>query len=219
MLRTLHLVRHGEVHNPDHIVYGDLDGFGLSSTGCRQADAVARRLAEMQIDAIVSSPLDRAVATAIPIAASSGIELVTDDRLTEWALGSRWAGVPWDDLPTRFPGEVEAYLAHPDDLDFTPETIADVAHRMGSVVGDLGVGHSGGRIVIVSHQDPIQALRFTLTDRRLSDLQADKPTHGCHITLAAAGPTWVETTSWTSEEKSPRFPPLDPSETSSESVE
>lgn len=212
MLHTLHLVRHGEVRNPDHIVYAALDGYGLSATGRRQAGAAAIRLGETKIDSIVCSPLQRAVETAGPIGIAAGIEPTTDDRLTEWLLGSRWAGVRWEELPTRFPGEIEAYLTQPADLDFAPETIADVARRMQSVVDDLGIEHAGGVGAIVSHQDPIQALRLALTGRKLSGLQVDKPTHGCVITLRSNRSGWTEAASWASEAKSSPFPPVDPPE-------
>ena len=159
---------------------------------------------------MVCSPLDRAVQTARPIAFAAGIELLTDVRLTEWMLVTRWAGARWVDLPARFPGEVEAYLARPTDLDFTPETISEVAARMESVVVDLGAKHSGGTAVIVSHQDPIQALRLMLTGRSLSELQIDKPTHGCVITLTAEHSGWAETASWIPEVESSPFPPAGP---------
>ena len=48
-MRTIHLIRHGEVHNPDHVVYADLDGFGLSELGRQQARAAAARLAETDV--------------------------------------------------------------------------------------------------------------------------------------------------------------------------
>ena len=52
-MRTIHLIRHGEVHNPDHVVYADLDGFGLSELGRQQARAAAARLAETDVCAVV----------------------------------------------------------------------------------------------------------------------------------------------------------------------
>lgn len=209
VLRTLHLIRHGEVHNPGHVVYADLDGFGLSAIGRRQAAAAAARLADLGTDAIVSSPLDRAVQTADPISTLTGTSPTTDDRTTEWTLGARWAGTRWEDLPGRFPGELEAYLDHPLDLEFAPESIADVAARMAKVVDDLGDRYPGGSATIVSHQDPIQALRLHLRGRSLSSLQTDKPTHGCVITLTSALSGWTETASWPSPIESSSFPPLD----------
>ncbi len=209
VLHTLHLVRHGEVHNPDHVVYADLDGFGLSTVGRQQAAAAAARLGDLGTDAVVSSPLDRAIQTADPISAATGTVGTTDDRTTEWMLGSRWAGTRWDDLPERFPGELEAYLDNPVDLGFAPESIADVAARMAMVVDDLGDQYPGGAATIVSHQDPIQALRLRLSGRSLSSLQTDKPSHGCVITLTSSPSGWTETASWVPAIESSPFPPVD----------
>jgi len=217
VLHAIYLVRHGEVHNPDHLVYADLDGFGLSDVGRVQAQAAADRLAKSPADVIVASPLDRAIETAAPIATATGTDITTDHRLTEWALGLRWAGVRWDDLPARFPGELEAYLTHPADLAFTPETLAEVGARMEDAVDHLGSRFPGGSAVLVSHQDPIQALRLALTGRPLSDLQLDKPGHGWVITLAAmpvatAGlPSWNEVAAWAPPAESSPFPPVNSS--------
>jgi broad specificity phosphatase PhoE len=205
---TLHLVRHGEVHNPDHVVYADLDGFGLSGTGRLQAAAAAGRLATGHVDVLVSSPLQRAVETAQPIAGALDLEPVLDERLTEWGLGRRWAGVGWDDLPDRFPGELDAYLATPTDLAFAPESLSQVAARMEVALSDAGRAHPGGTVVLISHQDPIQALRLSLTGRPLRELHTDKPGHASVITLERSSRRWIETAVWTPQERSAPFPPV-----------
>jgi len=82
--RTLvHLMRHGEVHNPSGILYGRLPGFRLSAQGEKQALRVAEHLADRDIVHVVASPLERAQQTAGPIVDSHRLELVTDDRLIE----------------------------------------------------------------------------------------------------------------------------------------
>jgi broad specificity phosphatase PhoE len=194
VLRRIHLVRHGEVENPGHVVYADLPGFHLSELGRRQADAAAARLGAIARGApVVSSPLERAVETALIIARAVGTEPQIDPGLTEWRLGQRWAGTAWEDLPDRFPGELEAYLAHPADLPFSPESIAEVAERMTAVVGRLGAGHpNAGEAILVSHQDPLQAVRLRLTGRPLSALPVAKPGHAEVLTLDAAGGRWIE---------------------------
>lgn len=209
MLDSVHLVRHGEVLNPDGIVYGDLPGFSLSAAGRLQAQAAADRFATAPVDTVVSSPLQRALDTARPIAAAAGLQLHTDDRLSEWAIGLRWAGVAWVDLPTRFPGELEAYARHPDDLPFVSETLDEVAQRMHEVVIELGGRHPGGTAVLVSHQDPIQALRLRLTARELDELQVDKPTHAGVFTFMSGAVGWTEMASWTPPARSATFPPVD----------
>lgn len=207
VLATLHLVRHGEVHNPDHVVYADLPGFGLSHTGTAQAASAADHLGSNEVTVVVSSPLQRAVQTATPIAARHGLPVATDDRLLEWHLARRWAGTVWEDLPTAFPGELEAYLERPTDLGFSPESIHEVAARVLDLVADLDAAHAGGVAVVVAHQDPVQAARLALTGRDLATLHTDKPAHASVITLQRRGSVWLETGHWIPTQQSDAFPP------------
>lgn len=210
MLSTLHLVRHGEVHNPEGVVYADMAGFDLSTVGQHQAAAAAAHLKGEPVAAILTSPLQRAVSTASAIAAGLDLDLVVDERLTEWRVGQRWAGVAWAALPTRFPGELEAYLEHPTDLPFAPEAIGEVALRVAAVVDQLGGTHPGGTAVLVSHQDPLQAARLLLCRRDLSTLHHDKPGHAAVVTLSSTPDPWTEVSAWAPAEASAPFPPLDP---------
>jgi broad specificity phosphatase PhoE len=197
VLARLHLVRHGEVRNPDHVCYADLPGFDLTEVGRVQARAAGHYLAAMApASPVATSPLDRAVQTAEIIAAALGVAATTDRRLIEWELSSRWAGAVWEELPDRFPGELEAYLAHPHDLGFSPESIAETAERMNAVVADLGAGLPEGTAILVSHQDPIQALRLRLLGRPLSELPERKPRHGEVLTLQRTGAGWSEVARW-----------------------
>lgn len=207
VLARLFLVRHGEVHNPGHVCYGDLPGFGLGPAGRRQARAAAAYLAPSGAELIVSSPLRRARETAGIIGRRLGALPVTDTRLTEWRLGVRWAGVIWEDLPTAFPGELEAYLEHPADLPFSPESLAAAAERVVDLVGELGRAHPGERAVLVSHQDPIQAARLLLTGGRLAALHTDKPAHGSVLTLAPGSP-WQLAAVWSPPGPTAPFPPV-----------
>lgn len=199
MLHTLHLVRHGEVHNPDHVVYADLPGFTLSDLGMRQAQAATAHLADRGADVVVASPLERAVETAAIVARGLEVPVTTDERLTEWRLSNRWAGVRWDDLPERFPGELEAYLATPDVLPFSPEPLADVADRGAAAIAELGARHPGAAAVVVSHMDPVQALRLHLVGRPLAELGDNPPGHATVITLVSDNGAWREASVWTPE--------------------
>jgi broad specificity phosphatase PhoE len=203
MAALVHLVRHAEVDNPDHLVYGDLPGFGLSPHGVEQARRVGRYLGPRPVVAIWSSPLERSLRTAEEIAGRSGVPVKVDEHLTEWLVGARWRGHSWRDIPVKFPGELEAYLEMPDRVDFGEETIQDVAVRMSDVARRLDIEHPHGDVVIVSHQDPIQAARLSLVGSGLGNLHLDKPGHGAVVTLRP-GPAWVEETVWEPGE-SPRF--------------
>ena len=81
---TVHVMRHGEVHNPDKILYGRLPDYHLSERGRAQAQAVADWLATRDIVYVVASPLERAQETAAPIAAGLGLPVDTDDELIEF---------------------------------------------------------------------------------------------------------------------------------------
>ena len=82
-ITVVHLMRHGEVANPDGILYGRLDGYHLSDLGRRMADRVADHLASRDVTHVVASPLERAQETATPVAKSHGVDLATDGRLIE----------------------------------------------------------------------------------------------------------------------------------------
>jgi broad specificity phosphatase PhoE len=207
VLAALHLVRHGEVENPRHVCYGDLPGFGLSPAGRRQAEAAAAHLAAGGADVLLTSPLQRAVETARAIGRHLGLEPVADDRLTEWRLGVRWNGVVWEDLPSVFPGELEAYLDHPADLPFSPESLAEAAQRIAALVGELGEQQSGAAAVLVSHQDPVQAARLLLTGGDLAALHRHKPSHAAVLTLLPGDP-WYEAACWEPAAAGARFPPV-----------
>ncbi len=59
----------------------------------------------------------------------------------------------------------------------------------------LGDQFPGGTAVVVSHQDPVQALRLVLTGRPLGTLPEDKPGHGTILTLEPGDP-WAESGRW-----------------------
>lgn len=80
---VVHLVRHGEVHNPEGILYGRLSGYRLSPAGEEMAMLAAKALAGHDVRVVRSSPLERARQTAEPIAEQFGLEVETDDRLIE----------------------------------------------------------------------------------------------------------------------------------------
>jgi broad specificity phosphatase PhoE len=145
---------------------------------------------------VVTSPLDRAVETAQIIANRTDGGVAIDGALTEWALGSRWAGCVWEQLEASFPGELTAYLEHPEHLPFSPEPLADLARRVGGAIRSRR-DVSDSPVIFVSHQDPIQAARLFLTGRPLAGLNRDKPAHAEAIELVAAatGP-WIERGSW-----------------------
>ncbi|MEA2000938.1 MAG: histidine phosphatase family protein [Actinomycetota bacterium] len=192
----VHLVRHGEVENPSHLVYANLPGFRLSDVGVAQADAAATHLADHRVSRIVTSPLDRAVATATAIARRHHADVTTDKRLTEWRLGTRWAGVSWDDLQEEFPGELEAYLSHPSRLPFSPESLQQMAERVAGAIVEVAEQSPDGDVIFVSHQDPIHAAFRLLTGSGFENYHDNKPEHCSVSTLEPLNGTWAMVRQW-----------------------
>jgi len=180
-----------------------MPGFDLSPHGLEQARRVGRYLGPRPVVAIWSSPQQRALRTAEEIAARSTVPVRVHPDLTDWEVIERWRGHPWNTISSRFPGELESYLERPTHLDFVQEQILDVAERVAGVARRLDEEHPHGDVVIVSHEDPIQAARLYLTGAGLETLHHDRPTHGAVVTLRP-GPTWREETSWEPGD-SPRF--------------
>lgn len=203
MAALVHLVRHAEVDNPDHLVCGSLPGFDLSPYGLEQARRVGRYLGPRPVVAIWSSPQQRSLRTAEEIAARCTVPVRVHPDLTDWELTERWKGHPWSSISSRFPGELEAYLEHPTGLEFVTEQIGDVAQRVAAVARRLDEEHPHGDVVIVSHQDPVQAARLHLTGTGLEKLHEARPANGAVITLRP-GQTWREETSWEPGD-TPRF--------------
>ena len=82
-METVHLLRHGEVYNPDRVLYGRLPGFRLSDLGIAQALLAAQFLATRDVGYLVASPLERAQQTAAPLAELTGLSVAADDDLIE----------------------------------------------------------------------------------------------------------------------------------------
>lgn len=205
-MQRLHLVRHTEVENPGHLVYGGLPGFGLSLRGLTQAEQVAAHLATRDVASIWCSPLQRAWETAEQIVARFHLPVFVDEDLTEWRLSDGWAGIIWEELDFQRPGELTAYLTDPATLPFSPESLDECAKRMAGVVERLQRQNVDGEVVVVSHQDPIQAVRLLLTGRPLSEQHTDKPGLGSILTLLPGSP-WKEIERWDPAEVTPGFPP------------
>lgn len=180
-----------------------MPGFDLSPHGLEQARRVGRYLGPRAVVAIWSSPQQRALRTAEEIASRSGVPVRVHPNLTDWSLMERWSGHPWNSIPERFPGELEAYLEHPERLEFVNEQLMEVAERLSEVARTLDRDHPHGDVIVVSHQDAIQAARLTLTGESIADFHDSKPGPGSVVTLRP-GPTWKEETSWDPGD-SPRF--------------
>lgn len=162
---VVHLLRHGEVHNPDKILYGRLPGFKLSTLGEQMAKAAAQSLGEHDITHVVASPLERAQQTAEPFAHTFGLPVAVDDRLIESANFFEGKRVGVGDGALRDPRNWWM-LRNP----FTPswgEAYEVIAQRMYAALQTARAAAEGHEAVCVSHQLPIWILRLSLERRRL----------------------------------------------------
>jgi broad specificity phosphatase PhoE len=166
---TLHLLRHGEVHNPTGLLYGRLPGYHLSERGHAMAAKVAGHLSaegeRRDVTVVIASPLQRAQETAAPIAAAFGLEVRTDENLIE--AENQFEGMTF--------GVGDGSLRHPEHWPllrnpFRPswgEPYKVQVDRMLAAVDAARDAARGHEAVLVSHQLPIWVTRLALQKRRL----------------------------------------------------
>ncbi|GAB3255584.1 histidine phosphatase family protein [Arthrobacter pigmenti] len=169
----IHMLRHGEVHNPDRLLYGRLPEFHLSDLGNRMAERAAQEFkkrvdAGAKISYIVSSPLTRAQETAAPTSRVLGLDVVTDDRIIE--AKNRFEGLAvtraelrhvkhWKHLVNPMkPSWGEPYK---EQVDRVMEAVREARDKA------VEVGGEGAEAVMVSHQLPIWVTRRFAEKRRL----------------------------------------------------
>ena len=162
---TVHLLRHGEVHNPTAVLYGRLPGFRLSEDGLKMAHDAAEALRGRDVTVVIASPLQRAQETAAPIAEAFGLPIGCDERLIESGNYFEGKTVGVGDGAFRRP-QHWPQLRNP----FRPswgEEYDVIARRMlaaAHAARDQAVGHEA---VCVSHQRPIWTVRRFVEGRKL----------------------------------------------------
>lgn len=162
---TVHLLRHGEVYNPEGVLYGRLPGYYLSDLGHEMADRAATALAQRDIAAVISSPMERAQQTATPIALSHELEIVTNQDLIEAENIFEGQRVSVGDGVLKQP-KTWPHLWNP----FKPswgEPYDIVSARMRSAIESARIAALGREAVLVSHQLPIWVARLAAERRRL----------------------------------------------------
>jgi broad specificity phosphatase PhoE len=161
---VVHLLRHGEVYNPDKILYGRLPGYHLSELGQQMAKRSADYFADHDVAVLIASSLQRARETAAPIADRLDLPVGTDDRLIEAA--NRFEGKPFGigDGVLRHPGSW-IHLWNP----FKPswgEPYVEIAARMHAALESARDAARGREAVLVSHQLPVWVARLSAEGRR-----------------------------------------------------
>ena len=160
----IHLVRHGEVHNPDGVLYGRIEGYHLSELGHRMADQAAASLAGRELGALWTSPLQRTQESAAPWAMRYGLEIVSDERLIEPT--NVFEGLNIRRELRRRP-LMARHLRNPSRPSWG-ETFVSIQARMMAAVADIHAATGSGDAVIVSHQLPIWVVARTVQGRPLA---------------------------------------------------
>lgn len=162
METRLLILRHGETTAPDRF-HGAESDIGLSPKGIRQAEAIALTLAALGPDAVVSSPMRRAVDTARPIAHACRVELETIAELHERRMGALSGELKTDGWAS-YVEEKAHWIAG--DLDFAragAETFAETRDRVVSALECLVTSRPGQTLVVVTHGIVIRVLLATLS--------------------------------------------------------
>jgi len=151
----LHLVRHGEVFNPDRVLYGRLPSFGLSDLGHEMAASAATELASRgrTITKLIASPLQRTQESAAPVSRALGLDIAVDERVIEPSNAFEGKRMRGADSALKDPANWR-YLLNP----LRPswgEPYRSIADRMRAAMTDATLSVDGGDVVIVSHQLPI----------------------------------------------------------------
>ena len=168
----VHLVRHGEVYNPEKILYGRIPGYHLSSRGHSMAARTAEPFRGHDVTYLVASPLQRTQETAQPISKVTGLDVEIDKSVIE--SGNRFEGLRtkgWNSQlwnPQRWP-----LLRNPMQPSWG-EPFEEIAARMVNAVERARDKAEGHEAIIVSHQLPIVMVQRTALGKRLAHAPWDR---------------------------------------------
>ena len=173
------LIRHGQSDwNIARRCQGTLDESRLTPEGLGQARELARNLSRSPIDAVYSSSQARSVQTAETIAQALDLTVQIEPRLAEMYQGA-WQGMIYPDIEKQYGDLYHRFMTDP--LSATPpggETIQALAKRTCQAVDDIAARHPGQRVLVVSHEIPLAALRCLAARQSLSAMWEYGPANG-----------------------------------------
>ncbi len=155
MMTTFVLVRHGHCDPVGKYVAGRKSGIKLSEIGSRQVRQLVNRFSEIKVEAIYSSPLERAIETASPLAEQKRLKLNIAEELLEIDYGN-WTGKSFEELSSeplwRLYNTYRGRVRIPGGGEMIPEVVS----RMSALMEKLRRAYQG-TVVLVSHGDPIKS--------------------------------------------------------------
>jgi broad specificity phosphatase PhoE len=184
-------VRHGEVFNPDHVLYGRLEGFHLSDLGKRMAASAAESMTGRPITALYASPLLRAQESAEPWAKLFDLPIVTEERIIE-PTNKFEGGTARLRASILFKPRYWPWIYNP----WRPswgEPFAKIATRVLAAMDDAWAAADGGEVVMVSHQSPIWMATRRINGAALAhDPRKRRCTLSSITSFERRGGGWVE---------------------------
>lgn len=165
MSSIVHVIRHGEVENPEKILYGRQPGWRLSQRGQEMAEVIADWSKSIDLGALHASPLQRAQETAAPIARAHSLDITTDEKLIEAANIFEGQKFELGSGVLKHPSSWK-HLVNP----WKPswgEPYEEQISRMLAAVFQVRDAAQGKDAIVVSHQLPIWILRSAIEGRRL----------------------------------------------------
>ena len=188
----IHLIRHGEVHNPGAVIYGRLPHFHLSDRGHLMAEAAAAELKNQKrkVNRLFASPLLRTRESAEPVESAFGISATTDERLIE----------PWNNFEGRKLGGLHIitrphlyYQLRNPKRPSWGEPFEDIAARMLDAMDHAWNSVPDGDVVLVTHQLPIEMVHRKLSGKKLPHNPRKRRTALSSVTsFERVGNQWVE---------------------------
>jgi broad specificity phosphatase PhoE len=170
---TIYLARHGESDwNAANRFQGHSDR-PLTDFGREQAQALGELVAAENVEAVYSSPLKRALETALIVAARSGLEVVEDEDLREVDTGS-WSGLSRAEVQERFPEGFDRWTSGGAGWE-DGESYEEMAERVLAAVNRIAAAHPGGRVLIVSHGGPIRAIQGAANGMDIEEYRRLRP--------------------------------------------
>jgi len=167
----IHLIRHGEVHNPGGVLYGRLPHFRLSDLGHKMAKSAASKVAETtseqgrRVVKLLASPLLRTQESAAPVASTFCLEVHTDERLIE--PYNIFEGRKLSASHILIRPHLYYHLRNPQKPSWG-EPYEAIAARMMSAIEDAWNSVDSGDVVLVSHQLPIVMVQLTVAGKPLT---------------------------------------------------
>jgi probable phosphoglycerate mutase len=179
------LIRHGHCDAVGHWLAGRRPGVLLNTTGQDEARALSEALRWVPLTAVYSSPLERAVGTAQPLANDHGLMIDTREALTDIDFGE-WTGrtlAELADVP-----EWQAFNRHRQRASAPGgESLAEVQRRVVHELISLSRRHAGEMVAIVTHAEPIRCTLAAFDGVPLDAMLAVEISPA-HVSTVALGP-------------------------------